>query len=323
MFKTKVTEMLGIQYPILAGPMAYLSTPEFVAAVSNAGGLGIMPSTTYKSIDDIKNDIRKIKSLTKKPFAINVTLMPTARPVKYEDCVQAAIDEGVKIIETSGRSPEPYMPMLKAAKAITIHRATRTRDIKTAERVGANMVAIVGNEGAGHPGQEEVGSMVRIPMAVGAVKVPVIAAGGIADARGFVAALALGAEGVLMGTRFMASKECPVPDNIKQWLMNLNEADTVLIQKTIKNAERVVRTVHSEKILDMESKGATLEDLLPLISGARGAMAYATGDYNSASITVGQVVGMIQDVPTVQDIIDNIIKEAPMVMKRLKMLEVG
>lgn len=318
MFKTKVTEMLGIRYPILSGPMAYVSTPEFVAAVSNAGGLGIMPSVTYETIDSLKEAIRKIKSLTDKPFAINVTLIPRTQPVKYEEYFQAAIDEGVKVIETSGHNPQPYMPMLKAAGIIAMHRATRTRDLMTAERAGANIVTIVGNEGAGHPGQEEVGSIVRIPVAVGSVNVPVIAAGGIADTRGFVAALALGAEGVLIGTRFMASKESPIHDNIKQLILSLKEADTILIQKTIKNAQRVVRTEYTEKILDMESNGAPLEELLPLISSRRSIVAYSTGEYTNAAITVGQIAGLINDIPTVEEIIDGIISGGHGVIQRLK-----
>jgi len=229
----------------------------------------------------------------------------------------------VNIVETSGRSPEPYIKLLKNAGATVLHRATRTRDIKTAERVGADAVTILGTEAAGHPGQEEVTSMVRIPIAVDAVKIPVIAAGGFADARGFVAALALGAEAVLMGTRFMASKECNTHSNVKEWMLGLGETDTILIQKSIKNASRVVRTVHTEKILEMENRGATLEELLPMISGQRGINAYATGETESASIAVGQIVGLIRDVPTVKEIIDNIISEAGNIMKRLNGLGVS
>jgi NAD(P)H-dependent flavin oxidoreductase YrpB (nitropropane dioxygenase family) len=319
MFKTRVTELLGIEYPILAGPMAYLSGPELVAAVSNAGGLGIMASLGYQTTDELREAIRKTKQLTNKPFAVNVTLLPSARPVKYEDYFLAAIEEGVKIIETSGRSPEPYIKLCKDAGATVLHRATRTKDIKTAERVGVDAVTILGMEAAGHPGQEEVGSMVRIPIACDAVKVPVIAGGGIADARGFVAALAMGAEGVLMGTRFMASKDSNIHDNVKAWLLTLGEMDTILIQKSIKNASRVVRTEHSEKILEMENRGASLEELMPMISGQRGRNVYATGDIGSgAAISVGQVVGLIHDIPTVKEIIDNIISEAKVIMQRLQ-----
>ena len=317
MFKTRITEMLGIEYPILAGPMAGISHAELVSAVSNAGGLGIVVGTTFPSPKELQEEIKKTKSMTDKPFGVNITLLPSAQPVKYEDYITAAIEEGVDIIETSGRSPEPYMKLLKDAGVKTLHRATRTRDIRTAERVGIDAVTIIGTEAAGHPGQEDVTSMVRIPVAVDAVSIPVIAGGGIADARGFLAALALGAEAVLIGTRFMASKESPTHANIKQWLLDLGEADTILIQKSIKNASRVVRTEHTEKILEMEEKGATLEELMPLISGQRGRDAYDSGDFSGAAITVGQVVGLIHDIPSVKEIIDGIISEAQVIMQRL------
>ena len=323
MFKTRITELLGIEYPILAGPMAYLSGPELVAAVSNAGGLGIIASLSYSNTDELREAIRETKTLTDKPFAVNVTLLPTARPVNYEEYFEAVLAEGVRVVETSGRSPEPYIKIVKDAGAVALHRATRTRDIKTAERVGADAVTILGTEAAGHPGQEEVTSMVRVPIAVDAVKIPVIAAGGIADARGFVAALALGAEGVLMGTRFMASKECKAHTNVKDWMLTLGEADTILIQKSIKNASRVVRTEHTEKVLEMENRGATLEELLPMISGQRGVNTYATGDVSGAPIAVGQIVGLIHDYPTVKEIIDRIIGEARTIMQRLTTIGVA
>lgn len=323
MFKTRITEMLGIEYPIIGGPMAYLSHAELVSAISNAGGLGIIASLTFQTIEELRQEIKKTKSMTDKPFAVNITLLPTARPVNYEDYFKATIEEGVNIIETSGRSPEPYMQLLKDAGVTTMHRATRTRDIKTAERVGADIVTILGTEAAGHPGQEDVTTFVRIPVAVDAVEAPVIAAGGIADARGFVAALALGAEGVLIGTRFMASKECSVHPKIKEWLLELGEADTIMIQRSIRNATRVVRTEFTEKILEMENKGATLEELLPLISGQRGRSAYTTGDASSATMTIGQVVGLIHDVPSVKEIIDGIISEAKAIMQRLQNIGIG
>ena len=318
MFKTKITELLGIEYPILAGPMAYLSNAELVSAVSNAGGLGILVSITHPTTDELRQEIRKTRSLTDRPFAVNVTLMPTMRPVSYEDYFKTIVDEGVKIVETSGRSPEPYMQILKDAGAIVMHRATRTRDIRTAERLGVDAATIVSFEAAGHPGMEDVTSLVRIPCVVEAVKIPVIAAGGIADARGFVAALALGAEGVLMGTRFMASKECSIHPKIKDWMLELQEADTMMIDRSIRNANRVVRTEYTEKILEMENKGATLEELLPMLSGQRGSNAYATGDVSQATMSVGQCVGLIHNIPSVKEIIDGIMSEAQVIVGRLQ-----
>ncbi len=323
MFKTRITEMFGIEYPIISGPMAFLSGAELVAAVSNAGGLGIMASLSFATIEELRQEIRKTKSMTDKPFAVNVTLLPTIKPVNYEDYFNAAIEEGVNIIETSGRSPEPYMKLLKDANVKLMHRATRTRDIKTAERVGADVVTILGTEAAGHPGMENVSSVVRIPIAADAVKVPVVAAGGIADARGFVAALALGAEGVLMGTRFYASKECSAHSKIKEWMLELGETDTIMIQRSINNPTRVVKTDYTQKILEMEEKGATLEELLPLLSGERGKSALASGDFNNATMTVGQVVGLIRDIPTVKEIIDGIISEAKLIVQNLHNIETG
>jgi len=323
MFKTRITELFGIEYPIIAGPMAYISNAEFVAAVSNAGGLGIVVSTTIPTAQELREEIKKTRSLTDKPFAVNVTLAPVIRQINYEEYFAAAIEEGVKIIETSARSPEPYMKMFKDAGVKVMHRATRTRDLKTAERVGTDAVTILGTEAAGIHGPEEVGTMVRIPVAVEEVNIPVIAAGGISDARGFVAALALGAEGILLGTRFMASKEAQIHPKIKEGLLQLGEADTMIILRSIRNAERVIISEYSQKIMEMEDKGATLEELLPMIGGHRGQEAYSTGDTSNALFSVGQGVGLIQDVPTIKEIVDGIISESKAIMQRLQNIGVG
>ena len=323
MFKTRVTEMLGIEYPILLAPMMGITGAEMVAAAGNAGGLGILCSLSYQTMDELREEIRKTKSLTDKPFAVNVTMLPTIRPIDYEEYFNVIIEEGVNIIETSGRSPEQYMPLLKDAKVTTMHRATRTRDIKTAERIGVDIATIVGTEAAGHPGMEDVTSMVRIPIAADAVKIPIVAAGGIADARGFVAALALGAEGVLMGTRFYLTKECSAHPKIKEWLLGVGEADTIMIMRSIKNAGRAVKTDFTMKILEMEEKGATLEELLPLLSGERGRKAEETGDFSEAQMTAGQIVGLIHDVPSIKEVIDSVINEAEIIVQRLNKLGVS
>ena len=324
MFETRVTKLLGIKYPIIQGAMGGgLASAELVAAVSNAGGLGTLTALNYLTGKELKEDIKKIKSMTDKPFAVNVTLLPTIRPVNYEGYFTSAIEAGVNIIETSGRSPEPYMKVLKSARVKTLHRATRIRDIKTAERAGVDAVTILGTEAAGHPGEEDVTSLVRIPIAVDAMKIPVIAAGGISDARGFVAALALGAEGVLMGTRFMACQECNIHPKVKEWLLQLHETDTMLIQRSMKNTSRVVRTPYTEKIAEMERRGAKLEELLPLLSGQRGRRAYDTGDFSQATISVGQTVGLIHDIPSAKEIIDRIISEAQVITQRLYKLGTG
>ena len=230
MFKTRVTELFGVEHPIIQGALGGgLATPELVSAVSNAGGLGILTSLNYETSEELRQEIKKTKSMTNKPFAVNVTLLPTMRPVNYEEYFGAAVDEGVGIIETSGRSPEPYMKLLKDAGAKVMHKVGGARHARTAERIGVDAVSVVSFEAAGHPLPDDVASSVLIPACVDAVKIPVITAGGVADARGFVAALALGAEGVLMGTRFTISKECALHPKAKEWLLQLGEADTMLI----------------------------------------------------------------------------------------------
>jgi len=316
-FKTRITEMLGVEYPIIQGAIQWLSRAELVSAVSNAGGLGVISSLTFPTVKELRQEIKKTRGMTDRPFALNVTLLPTVRAVNYEEYINAAIEEGVNIIETSGRSPEPYMKLLKEAKVKVLHKATRVRDIKTAERVGVDAVTIVGFEAGGHPGMDDVASLVLIPMSVDSVKIPVIAAGGIGDARGFIAALALGAEGVLMGTRFMASKECPLHHKIKEWLLHARETDTLMIERSIKNAARVMKTDFSLRLLEMEEGGVTLEELLPLISGDRGKKSYLSGEVNDAAIFCGQVVGLIHEIPSVREIIDGIISEAKLIGKRL------
>jgi NAD(P)H-dependent flavin oxidoreductase YrpB (nitropropane dioxygenase family) len=294
-----------------------LSRAELVSAVSNAGGLGMITSLNYTTADELRAEIKKTKGMTDRPFAVNVTLLPTMRPVNYEEYIAAALDEDVRIIETSGRSPEPYIKMIKDAGAVIMHKIGGARHARSAERVGVDAVSIVSFEAAGHPLPDDVASSVLIPACVDAVKIPVIAAGGIADARGFVSALALGAEGVLMGTRFTISKECSLHDKAKEWLLQLSEADTMLIHKAINNTERVVKTEFAQKILDMEEKGAPLDDILSLISGENVRDAYSTGNISNALFTVGQVVGLVHNIPSVQEIIDGIISEASAIVQRL------
>jgi NAD(P)H-dependent flavin oxidoreductase YrpB (nitropropane dioxygenase family) len=317
MFQTRITEMFGIKYPIIQGALLWLSRAELVAAVSNAGGLGILSALTFPTAGELREEIKKTRSLTDKPFAVNITLLPTIQAVDYQRHIDAALEEGVKIIETAGRSPEPYMKQLKGAKVKVMHKVARAKNARTVERLGVDAVTIVGFEAAGHPGMDEVASLVLVPITVDAVKIPVIAGGGIGDGRGFVAALALGAEGVLMGTRFMASKECPLHPKIAQWMVNARETDTLMIERSIKNTARVMKTEFSQRVLELEEKGATLEELLPFISGDRSRESYISGDVNDSVIACGQVVGLIHELPSVKEIIDGIINEAAPIAKRL------
>jgi nitronate monooxygenase len=322
MLKTRITEMLGIEYPLIQGAMQWLAVPELASAVSNAGGLGILSSAIFPTAEELRQGIRQTRSMTDKPFAVNITLLPTFRPVSHEEYIEATIEEGVCIIETSGRSPEPYMKQLKEANVTIMHKCARVKDVKTAERLGADAVTIVGFEAGGAPGMEDVTSLVHIPIAVDAVKIPVIAGGGIGDGRGLVAALALGAEGVTMGTRFVASRECLAHPKIKEWLIQAGENDTVMINRTFSNPERVLKTELSLKVLQLEEEGATLEDLLPMITGLRGKLALDIGDVTEGVIACGEIVGLIHDIPRVSDIIKNIISQAQAVGQHLhKVLE--
>jgi NAD(P)H-dependent flavin oxidoreductase YrpB (nitropropane dioxygenase family) len=317
MFQTRITQLFGIKYPIIQGAMMWLSRAEMVAAVSNAGGLGIMAALTFPTEKELREEIKKAKSLTDKPFAVNITLLPTIRPRSLEGYIAAAIEEGVPIIETAGRNPRQYMKQLRDGGVKVIHKVASVKAAKTAERIGVDAVTIVGFEEGGNPGMDDVTTLVLIPRAVDEVKIPVIAGGGIGDGRGLIAALALGAEGAVMGTRFMLSRECPLHASIKQRLLEATEKDTLMIMRSINNPERVVSTDFARRILEMEEKGTTLEELLPMIDGRRQKQALDKGAADEAIIPCGQVVGLIDDLPTIKEIVDGIIREARTIGKRL------
>jgi NAD(P)H-dependent flavin oxidoreductase YrpB (nitropropane dioxygenase family) len=317
MFKTRITELLGIKYPVIQGAMMWLSRAEMVAAVSNAGGLGIMASLTFPTTKELREEIRKAKSLTDKPFAVNLTLLPTIRARSLEEYIETAIEEGVTIIETAGRNPRQYMKQLRAGGVKVMHKVASVKAAKTAERIGVDAVTIVGFEEGGNPGMDDVTTLVLVPRTVDELEIPVIAGGGIGDGRGLVAALSLGAEGALMGTRFMLSRECPLHANIKQRLLEASEKDTMMIMRSINNPERVVATDFARRILEMEAKGTSLEELLPMIDGRRQKRALDKGEADEAMIPCGQVVGLIDNLPTIKEIIDDIIKEARIIGKRL------
>ncbi len=319
MLKTWITQELGVQYPIIQGAMLWLSRAELVSAVANAGGLGIMAAGSFFTAEELRQEIRKTKGLTDRPFAVNFTLMPTRRQIVWEEYINVALEEGVNIIETSGRSPEPYMEWLKAANVKTLHKVARIKDAQTAERLSVDAVTVVGYEAGGHPGMEDVSSLVRISQAVDTLKIPVIAGGGFADGRGLVAALALGAQGMVMGTRFMLSKECPLHPKIKELLLQAGEADTIVLERSIRNAARVVNTEFARKVLEMEARGATLEELIPVLDGNRVMRSFLnSGETNDSIIYCGQSVGLIHEILSVKEIIDGIISEARLILQRLK-----
>ena len=309
-FKTKITEMLGIRHPIVQGGMMWMANPEFVSAVSNSGALGIMTALSYDSPEELAAAIEKTRSLTKEPFAVNLTLLPTLVPKNYDGYIDAIIDSGIDIVETAGRNPEPYMDKLKNAGIRVVHKCTSVRFAKKAQAVGCDVVSIDGFECAGHPGEEDVTSLILIPLTADAIDIPIIASGGFGDARGLVAALALGADAMNMGTRFVATREAPAHDNVKQWLVDASENDTTLVMRSLRNTERVLKNPIAEQVIEMEARGAPLEELAPLLSGKRGYKVLTEGDLDHGLSTAGQIVGMIRSIPTIQDLVDTIMREA-------------
>ncbi|MEE9401533.1 MAG: nitronate monooxygenase [Dehalococcoidia bacterium] len=316
-FKTRVTEILGVEHPLIMGTMHGQSNAELVAAAANAGAFACIASTMYSTSQALREEIRKAKSLTDKPFGVNINLFPMIRPQNIDEYIDAVLEEGVTVIETAGRSPEELVDHIKKGNAKLMHKCARLRDARKAESLGADLVEIVGFECGGHPSREGIGGLVLIPQVVDAVQIPVIAGGGIADARGFVAALALGAEGVLMGTRFLASRECLLHLNLKSRLVDVMSTESTLVLGTIGDPIRVLRTELVSKVQELEEKGATLEDLLPLVAGEKSREAMSAGDVDNSLLPCGQVVGMIRDIPTVKELIDSIINGAIAVQERL------
>lgn len=317
--KTRITELLGIKYPIIQGGMQWLSRAEFAAAVSNAGGLGLITAATHPGKKELVEEIRKTRELTDKPFGVNISMLPEiSSKEKTVEYFEAVIEEKVPVVETSGRSPEEFVPYLKQAGIKLIHKVPAVRFAQKAERVGADAVTIVGFECGGHPGMDDVTTLILTPKASANLSIPVIAGGGIADARGFVAALALGAEGVVMGTRFVATTESLAHPKFKEWIVQAQETDTVIIQRSIRNPARVMRNAAAEKVAEMESRGANLEELLTVISGRVGRRALFEGDLDGGTFAIGQCVGLIHEIKPVKDVIEEIVNGAEEVLARLK-----
>ncbi|NHJ12257.1 MAG: nitronate monooxygenase [Candidatus Thorarchaeota archaeon] len=319
MIKTRVTEMLGCKYPIIAGTMARISNPEFVAAASNAGACGVLASANYKSPDALRDAIKKTQSLANEPFAVNINLFPALMPQdKLEDYVDATLAEGAKIIETSGhKAPEDLVPKFKNSGAIWIHKCAGVRYALKGASLGADIVTVVGYENGGATGILDIGTLVMVPSVVDALDVPVIAGGGISDGRGVAAILALGAEGVIMGTRMMATKECPIHDNLKQAFVQAKETDTVLALRSIQNTHRIWNNKAAQQVLELEAQGASLFSLVQAASGDKAEKMYREGDIDLGVVACGQGVGLIKDIPTVKELLDRIMAEAEETISRL------
>ena len=321
MFQNRLTQLLGIQYPIIQGGLQWLATSQLASAVSEAGGLGIISSLSFADQESLKKEIRRMKERTQKPFGINLSMLPElTKEDRTKEILEILLEEKVPVVETSGRSPEPFIQMLKREGIKIIHKVPSVRFAQKAESVGADAVTIVGFECGGHPGMDDVTSFVLIPRAAESINIPLIAGGGIADARGFLAALALGAEGVVMGTRFVATRECPAHPRIKEGFLKAKETDTMMIQRSIRNAARVIKNKAAEKTYSLEERGATLEELLTVISGQMGQKALQEGDLEGAVIACGQCVGLIHEVKSVKEVIDEIIQGAQSILEKLNAL---
>jgi len=310
--KTAITEMFGIRHPIIQGGMHYVGFAELASAVSNAGGLGIITGLTQKTPELLAREIARCRDMTDKPFGVNLTLLPTLKAPPYPEYIAAIVEGGVKIVETAGRSPEQYLPPLKAAGIKIIHKCTSVRHSLKAERIGCDAVSVDGFECGGHPGEDDVPNMILLPRAADELKIPFVASGGMADARSLVAALAMGAAGMNMGTRFIATKEAPVHDNVKQAIVAASELDTRLIMRALRNTERVLKNAAVDRIVELErEKGPalTFADIEEHVAGVYPRI-LMEGDMDAGAWSCGMVAGLIGDIPTVAELIDRIMADA-------------
>lgn len=313
--KTRLTELLGIEVPIICGGMMRVGTAELAAAVSNAGALGIMTALTQPTPERLKAEIQKCQALTDKPFGVNITVGVVTTPLDYSALIDVIVKSGVKIVETAGRSPEPFMPYFKSAGIKVIHKAVTVRHAMAAERIGVDVISIDGFECAGHPGEQDVGGLVLFPATAQSLRTPVVASGGIADGRGLAAALALGCEGVNMGTRFLATQEAPIHDGIKQKIVEMDENQTQLIFRKFRNTARVYKNTVAEKVAEIEAAGGDFKDVHAYVSGEKQEEAWSTGNIEAGMVTAGMSGALVKDVPSCQELIDRIVSDARSIIK--------
>ncbi|SHG78371.1 NAD(P)H-dependent flavin oxidoreductase [Bradyrhizobium erythrophlei] len=316
--KTAITELFGIQHPIIQGGMHYVGFAELAAAVSNAGGLGIITGLTQKTPELLAKEIVRCRDMTDKPFGVNLTFLPSFTAPAYPEYIAAIREGGVRIVETAGRSPEQYMPALKAAGIKVIHKCTSVRHSLKAEKIGCDAVSVDGFECGGHPGEDDIPNMILLPRAADELKVPFVASGGMADARSLVAALSMGAAGMNMGTRFIATKEAPVHLNVKKALVEATELDTRLVMRALRNTERVLKNKGVDDMLEIErEKGASLkiQDIHEQVAGVYPKV-MVDGDMDAGAWSCGMVVGLINDVPTVKELIDRIMADAEAIIRQ-------
>jgi len=318
MFKTRITEMFGIEVPIVGGCMMHVSGPSFVAAISNAGALGMMASAMYDSQEAFRQAVREVKSRTGKPFGVNLSLFPALRPIDNELYVAVILEEGVPVVETSGhRPPEELLRRLQAAGIKTMHKCVSARHALSAQNAGVDAVTVFGTEGGGHIGELNLSTMILVPRAVDLLEVPVLAAGGIADGRGFLAALALGAEGVTIGTRLLVTEECPIHENVKQALIAATELDTLPILGSLHNTVRAWKNDAALKVADLEAGQGDMWEILPLVAGTETRRMIEGGDLDAGVLACSQSIGIVREVRPVADVIAGMIRQAEEIRSRL------
>nr|WP_218680034.1 nitronate monooxygenase family protein [Rhodococcus qingshengii] len=310
MLTTAFTETFGVRHPIVQGGMQWVGRAELVAAVANAGALGMLTALTQPTPDDLAREISRTRELTDQPFGVNLTILPTITPPPYDEYRNVIIDCGVKVVETAGSSPAPHLPHFHGAGIKVLHKCTSVRHAVKAQALGVDGISIDGFECAGHPGEDDVPGLVLIAAAAERISIPMIASGGFADGRGLVAALALGADGINMGTRFMCTEESPIHRNIKEAIVAASEVDTELIFRSLRNTARVARNSISQEVVEILSSGGKFEDVRHLVAGARGRAVFDSGDQEAGIWTAGTVQGLIHDIPTVGELVERIVTEA-------------
>ncbi|WP_018147916.1 NAD(P)H-dependent flavin oxidoreductase [Henriciella marina] len=315
--KTRFTEMFGIEHPIVQGGMQWVGYAEMAAPVSNAGGLGLLTALTQPTPEDLAKEIARTKEMTDKPFGVNLTILPAIKPPPYAEYRQAIIEGGIKIVETAGYKPQEHVDDFKKHGIKVIHKCTAVRHAMSAERMGVDAISIDGFECAGHPGEDDIPGLILIPAAADKIKIPMLASGGFGDGRGLAAALALGADGINMGTRFCVTKEAPIHDNFKKQMVENTERDTRLIFRTLHNTARVMKNKVSEEVVAIEGKGgAKFEDVVHLVAGTRGRKAMEEGNADDGIWSAGMIQGLINDIPSVEELIDRIVADAEEIIKK-------
>jgi nitronate monooxygenase len=321
MFKTKITEMFGIKYPIVVGTMMHLSRAEMVAAASNAGALGVVASAIFQTQEEFRQEIRKLKGLTDKPFAVNLNLFPAMRPIDNKEYLEVIFEEGVKIVETSGhKAPEELAKVVKEHGVTLVHKCVGVRYALKAQSIGVDAVTVVGYENGGATGTLDITTLCLVPRVVDALKVPVIGGGGVADGRGFLALLALGAQGVIIGTPALVAEECPIHPQLKQALIDATELDTMIVMRTIQNSHRVWINDVAKKVAELEKQQAGLQAIIQVAAGEKARRMFQEGDLNAGVISCGQGVGLVKKIKPMKDIIEGIVHQADELRKKLSFI---